>query len=126
MKNRVQCILNELGDDQQGKKLVGAVLKATAEYVRAVTLMEAELMASTLDGAELRNLTEILDRSRTLAHNALIDALNICTRYLTNNYPDMNPANGIYPEPSHLIERNRRAIGDWAGRIVHELYTTRR
>lgn len=125
MIERIREVLDTIGDDAQGRKLVTQVLQAAADYVRAVTAMEGELLGTLADGEERRQLTERLDRNRTLAHNALIDALNICTRYLGKGYPDLPPG-GIYPEPAHLMDRNRRAIGDWAGRVVTEFFTTRR
>jgi hypothetical protein len=87
--------------------------------------MESELLTTVADGEERRTLSERLDRNRTLAHNALIDALNGSSRYLAENYPDLPPG-GIYPEPSPLMDRNRRAIGDWAGRVVTEMFVGRR
>lgn len=125
MKKLLAEVLEMLADDQQGRKLVDHVLIAAAYYVRTVVAMESALLTTLAEGEERRELTEHLDRNRTLAHNALIDSLNICVRYLNIQYPGQCSVGGIYPEPSQLLDRNRRAIGDWAGRIVNELFTSR-
>ena len=125
MKKRLLQALELIGDDLQGRKLIDQALAAAADYVRAVIAMESGLTTSILEGKELRDLTERLDRNRSLAHNSLIDTLNISARYLSRTYPECPPG-GIYPEPSHLLDRNRRAIGDWAGKIVQEIFIGRR
>jgi hypothetical protein len=112
-------------DDQQGRELMRRALVAAADYVRTVTAMETERLTSSAEGEERRSLTEQLDRNRTLAHNALIDALAISSRHCARHHPEEIPAGGIYPEPADLIDRNRRAIGDWAGRVVDELFRAR-
>ena len=125
MKKRLHRILLIIGDDATGRQLIGKVLSTAIGYVQAVATMESELLLTLQDEADLRVLTKSLDDRRTAAHNALIDALNSCTRYLVRTCPECNEY-GLYPEPIHLIERNRRAIGDWAGKIVQELFVERR
>lgn len=111
--------------DPVATALVLDVIRRSGEYVVEVNLLEAELMKSG-EGEEYRHLTTELDWRRSQCHDALIDAINISCRYLAKNYPDELPPGGIYPEPSHLIERNRRAIGDWAGTVVNGLFAARR
>ncbi len=125
MKARISEILAVIGDDQNGRKLLLEVITKAGDYVRAVTVMESTLLVTKATGEELREMSTLLDRNRSLAHDALIDSLNISSRYLAKNFPAA-PAGGIYPEPSHLLDRNRRAIGHWAGQLVNELFTERR
>jgi hypothetical protein len=115
-----------MSDDPHGQELVGRALVAAADYVRAVVAMEAGLLTTRAEGEERRSLSEQLDRNRTLAHNALIDALVISSRYCARHHPEDIPAGGVYPDPDHLMDRNRRAIGDWAGRVVDELFRARK
>jgi hypothetical protein len=124
MKDQINELCAQLGDDQNGRKLLLDVMLKAADYVRAVSVMEATLLVSNAEGKEHRDMAALLDRNRSLAHDALIDSLNISCRYLAKHYPEV-PAGGIYPEPTHLLERNRRAIGDWAGKIVNELFVNR-
>src|SRR5512133_26213 len=114
-----------LKDDSAGTSLVRDVIKRCGEYVSAVTSLEAGCLMCA-EGEEYRQQTAELDMRRSQCHDALIDAINISCRYLVRHYPADLPPGGIYPEPSHLLDRNRRAIGDWAGRVVSELFIKRR
>lgn len=122
---QVRRVMAAAKDDPAGTGLVLDVIRRSGEYVVAVNLLEAELMKSG-EGEEHRRQICESDRRRSQCHDTLIDAINISCRYLAKQYPGELPEGGIYPEPAHLIDRNRRAIGDWAGRIVNELFTTRR
>lgn len=107
-------------------RLIREVLRCAEQYVAAVCQMEAELLFADPEGPLYREQVQALDQNRTLAHNAVIDALNICNRHLRRVLGDAMPAGGIYPDPEHIASANRRAIGDWAGRLVDQLFRTRR
>jgi len=109
--------------DVTGLSLIAAVTNKAADYVSAVTATEAHLLAGGALGDEdyIR-----LDKVRTLSHNALIDAINICNRYLLGKYRDELPATGIFDGPAEVLQKpDRRAIGDWAGELVAEMFATR-
>lgn len=107
-------------------RLIRNLISCAQQYVAAVNLLETELLLGDVEAAGYAAEIEALDHKRTLAHNALIDAVNICNRHLRALLGDKMPPGGIYPEPSHISTGNRRAIGDWAGRLVHELFAARR
>jgi len=107
-------------------RLIRNLISCAQQYVAAVNLLEAELLLGDAEAAGYTGEIEALDQKRTLAHNGLIDAINICNRHLRSLLGDDMPPGGIYPEPSHISRGNRRAIGDWAGRLVFELFTARR
>ena len=114
-----------LKDDPAGSSFVRDVIKRCGEYVSAVNTLEAACLMSA-EGEEYRQQTTELDMRRSQCHDALIDAINISCRYLARHYPGDLPPGGIYPQPSHLLDRNRRAIGDWAGQVVTQLFIKRR
>lgn len=107
-------------------RLMRDVLRSAEQYVATVCQMEAELLFADPEGALYREQVQALDQNRTLAHNALLDAINICNRYLRKLLGEAMPAGGIYPDPEHIASANRRAIGDWAGRLVEQLFQVRR
>lgn len=107
-------------------RLIRDVLRCAEQYVAAVCQMEAELLFADPEGALYREQMQALDQNRTLAHNALLDAINICNRYLRKLLGEAMPPGGIYPDPEHITNANRRAIGNWAGKVVEELFVARR
>lgn len=119
-------IITLVADEPVTCRLVRDVLSRVHEYLLAVNEMETELLFADAEGPSYRELVQNLDRNRTSAHNALIDSINICNRQLRKVLGDAMPPGGIYPEPTHISTGNRRAIGDWAGRLVEELFANRR
>lgn len=115
-----------VGNEPTACRLIRNLIGCAQQYVAAVNLLETELLLGDADAAGYAGEMESLDHKRTLAHNALIDAINICNRHLRTVLGDAMPPGGIYPEPSHISTGNRRAIGDWAGRLVGELFMARR
>lgn len=111
-------------DDTMRLLIKDLLLRAT-EYVAAVNALECTLLLANHDDATYRDQVQAQDQARTRAHNALIDVINICNRRLRGLLGDAMPAGGIYPDPSHIIAGNRRAIGDWAGRLTHTLFCRR-
>jgi len=120
----IRNTLTVLKADGTGTGLVLDVLKRCGEYVSAVVALEAGYLMIA-DGDDYRQTIQGLDRRRSQCHDALIDAVIISCRYLNKNYPGSVPDGGIYPDPTHLLERNRRAIGDWAGKISNALFLNR-
>lgn len=128
-KKRVTEILDIASGDEKVSSLVQEVLDKAVGYVSAVFKMETTLVTQRyrLEGEELRELTERMDRLRRIAHNALIDSIRICNRYLFKTYGNDIPAGGVYSkDPMHLSgETNRIAIGDWAGEVVLSFFSDR-
>lgn len=120
----IHMALIELKNDDRGTMLVLDVIKRCGEYVSAVVALEAGYHM-TAEGEDYRQKMTDLDRRRSQCHDALIDAIIICCRYLITHYSGKFPDGGIYPDPTHLLEINRRAIGDWAGRISNSLFLSR-
>ncbi len=122
-KSRILNIIKILMNDATGINLIADVLNKTLNYVNAVNILEHYVMLGGDDQDEIHRL----DQRRTLAHNALIDSVNICNRYLFKNYKDAVPPGGVYSDdPLHLSPENRRAIGNWAGKLVSDVFENRR
>lgn len=117
-------IIKILNDDTVGIKLTAEVFQKALNYVNAVNSLEHYLILKGDDKDEIKRL----DQRRTLAHNALIDAIKIANRYLFTHYgTEVIPAGGVYSgDPLHLSKENRKAIGDWAGKLVFEVFMSRR
>lgn len=130
-KSRITHILYLSKGDPQATDLVMTVILKAAGYVGAVVSQEATLRCSRESSSpeEIRELTARLDRNRTIAHDALIDSINICNRYLSRSPlgSAVSPG-GVYSSaPVHLrAPVDRAAIGDWAGTLVNDLFTDRR
>jgi hypothetical protein len=122
----IKMALQQAEGDEVACRLIRDVLRCAEQYVAAVCQMETDLLFADPEGALYREQVQALDQNRSLAHNALIDAINICNRYLRKLLGDAMPPGGIYPEPSHIAGGNRRAIGDWAGRVVEQFFRARR
>ena len=120
----IHTALIELKNDDRGTMQVLDVVKRCGEYVSVVVAHEAGYHM-TAEGEDYRQKMLNLDKRRSQSHDALIDAIIICCRYLKKHYPGKFPDGGIYPDPTHLLERNRRAIGDWAGRISNAMFLSR-
>lgn len=122
----IKQVVQQTEGNEVACRLIRDVLRCAEQYVAAVCQMEAELLFANPEGALYREQVQALDQNRSLAHNALIDAINICNRYLRKVLGEAMPPGGIYPEPGHIASGNRRAIGDWAGRLVEALFVARR
>jgi len=121
----IRQVLVLVNNEPIASRLIRDVLRCAEQYVAAVCQMEAELLFADPEGALYREQVQALDQNRTLAHNALLDAINSCNRHLRRLLGDAMPPGGIYPEPAHISAGNRRAIGDWAGRLVEQLFRGR-
>lgn len=122
----IQKVLQQTKREPVACRLIRDVLLCAQQYVAAVYQMETELLFVDPEGSLYREQVQALDQNRTLAHNALIDAINICNRHLRKLLGESMPPGGIYPEPGHISSGNRRAIGDWAGNVVEALFVARR
>jgi len=122
----IKNVVQQVERDEVACRLIRDVLRCAEQYVTAVCQMEAELLFADPEGALYREQVQALDQNRSLAHNALIDAINICNRYLRKQLGDDMPFGGIYPDPEHIASANRRAIGNWAGKVVEKLFVARR
>ncbi|MFA7483902.1 MAG: DUF3232 domain-containing protein [Vulcanimicrobiota bacterium] len=124
---RFERIVRLAGEDSVAISLIEKLVESAERYFTTVTSMEARLKMARLrlEGEELRDLAETLDRNRRLAHNALIDNLTIANRYLLKEFGEEIPVGGIFSKNPEAI-RDRAAVGDWAGELLYALYTQRK
>lgn len=124
---RLQEVKEIVEGDATGERLIERTLEKASEYIGRVSSMERHLTLAKFRGIEgeiLRDLTTRLDRSRRLAHDALISELFTANRYLFRNYADDMPVGGLFtlsPEAIH----DRIAVGDWAGHLVGAIVANR-
>ncbi len=131
-KQRILDVLSVVKKDEKACTLIQQVLESAVEYMAAAFHTEtrgAMERARGTEGAEYRAVMESLDRAQRRKHDVLIDNLRIANRYLMKTVgKDEIPAGGLYTEnPWHLseMELDRRAIGDWAGRLILGFYEER-
>lgn len=124
--DRLNIISRLVSQDEVAVSLLEKLLSTAEGYFGKVVLMEGQMKTARLrlEGEELRELTEVLDKNRKLAHEALISDLHIFNRYLLKNYEDV-PTGGIYSKDPDSI-RDRVAIADWAGELLAALFNGRR
>lgn len=128
--DRYEIISNLLENDENGRKLLKALIVSVINYVDIVVKME-EFMDSQrrvneenkfkMDEDEYKEKINSFDSRRRMKHEALISNLNALNRYLFRNYEGVAPIGGIYSlEPSSMKDRN--AVSDWAGHLARALY----
>jgi hypothetical protein len=124
--NRYLKVCELIKGDELAEKLLSSLLDTACEYMQVV--INADVLLRTqglrLEGNEYREFAQKLDENRNRKHNALISALHAFNRYLLKEYEDA-PKGGIYslsPETIH----DRVAVGDWAGRLVYEIFVNRK
>jgi hypothetical protein len=124
--DRLNIISRLVSQDEVAVSLLEKLLSTAEAYFGKVVLMESQLKTARLrlEGEDLRELTEVLDKNRKLAHEALISDLHIFNRYLLKNYQDA-PIGGLYSKSPESI-RDRVAIADWAGELLAALFNERR
>lgn len=124
--DRLNIISRLVSQDEVAVSLLEKLLSTAEAYFGKVVLMESQLKTARLrlEGEDLRELTEVLDKNRKLAHEALISDLHIFNRYLLKNYEDA-PIGGLYSKSPDSI-RDRVAIADWAGELLAALFNERR
>lgn len=121
---RIQNILSIAMGDVTAAKLIDNMRFAIARYHDTVNTMSRTLQAQRfrLEGEELRDLTQRLDRNRHTAHECLIDSVIIANRYFFKKYGSEVPAGGVYTNsPMHLSMKDRNAIGEWALQVAPAL-----
>lgn len=113
--------------DEVATSLLECFLEAAERYFGTVVRMESRLKMARLrlEGEELRDLTQTLDRNRALAHDGLLASLHILNRYLFRQHGGDMPKGGIYSNDPDTI-RDRAAVGDWAGELLCSLYQNRK
>lgn len=131
--HRYEIISNLLKNDENGKKLLKALILSIINYVDVVVKMEEfmDLQRRTdeenkfkMDEDEYKEKVTSFDSRRRIKHEALISNLNALNRYLFRNYEGVAPVGGIYSlEPSSMKDRN--AVSDWAGYLARALYRRR-
>jgi len=125
--DRFEMIVRIVSDDEIACSLLEKLLSAAERYFCKVFEMETKLKIVRLrvDGDELRELTENLDKNRTYAHEALIADLHIFNRYILKEFGEDIPVGGIFNREPDLIH-NRVAVADWAGDLLTAIYQNRK
>ena len=121
---RIIEILAIIKEDKTATSLIVEVMDKAVNYVEAVYAMET---AATVDKEIPAPEITTMGQRRTLAHNALIDSIFICNRYLFSHFERV-PIGGIYSADPETLSpgTNRRAVGDWAGKLVGDVFNKRR
>lgn len=94
---------------------VGSRLNRLPEYVQAVARYDntVTLAYATMEGQDLRDRVESADRSRRMAHDCAIDAINILNRAFDSA--------GVEPF-ADIDTKDRSAVADFAGRFTIEAF----
>lgn len=124
---RLEKVIRLAGEDEVAMSLLDKLLDSAERYFGTVVKMEARLKMARfrMDGDELRELVQTLDRNRHLAHEALLSNLHILNRYLFKEFGEEMPIGGIFSKDPEAI-RDRAAVGDWAGELLYALYANRK
>jgi hypothetical protein len=125
--DRFEMVVRVIAENEVACSLMEKLLSAAERYFCKVFEMETKLKIARLrvDGNELRELTENLDKNRTYAHEALISDLHIFNRYVMKEFADELPVGGIFNREPELIH-NRVAVADWAGDLLSAVYQNRK
>lgn len=96
-------------------QFIGGRLDSFPEYVLAVVRYDnaISLAGVTLEGEEFRDRVTTVDRSRKLAHDCAIDAVNMLNRAFARA--------GMEPF-ADVDTSNRHAVADFAGRFTIEAF----
>ena len=127
---RYSAVTAIIAKDETAVNMLEKLIDAALGYMEKVVQMESRLKTARLrlEGEELREITQRLDKNRTIAHEALISSLHIFNRYLVKNYQDElldeGLEGGIFPNPEAI--RDRVAIADWAGELLCGIYQARK
>jgi hypothetical protein len=125
--DRFEMVVRVIAENEVACSLMEKLLSAAERYFCKVFEMETKLKIARLrvDGNELRELTENLDKNRSYAHEALISDLHIFNRYVMKEFADELPVGGIFNREPELIH-NRVAVADWAGDLLSAVYQNRK
>lgn len=124
---RVEEIIKLASTDSIAMSLLEKLLESAERYLTCVTTKESRLKISSrcVEGNELSELTQDLDRKCQLAHTALLDNIAILNSYLLKRFGDAVPRGGIYSKSPESI-RDKAAVGDWAGELLYALFVARK
>lgn len=124
---RFEAIIAIVSHDDVAVSLLDKLMDSAERYFGKVCEMERGLKIARLrmEGEELRERTEHLDKSRRYAHEALISNLHIFNRYILKEFTGDIPFGGIYSKAPESI-RDRVAIADWSGELLTALYMNRK
>ena len=124
---RLEMIVRLVQQDEVAVSLLEKLMESAERYFCKVVEMESRLKVARLrlEDQELRDLTEVLDKTRHLAHEALISSLHIFNRYVLKEFGDDIPVGGLFNKNPEAI-RDRIAVADWAGELLSALYKERR
>jgi len=117
--NRYLEIVNELANNQDtiGLGFLDDLVYKARHYIDIVVNSETRIQfrRNRDEQADFLEFLKTVDSRRTIAHNALIDALKIFNKYFTKNY-DLGYS--IYT----LSGNSREAVADWAIYLLTGLY----
>lgn len=124
---RFDLIVKIISSDEIACSLIDKLLNAAERYFCKVFEMESRLKIARLrlDGEELRDLTENMDKNRRYAHEALIADLHIFNRYILKEFAGEVPVGGIFSKSPEAIH-DRYAVADWAGDLLTSVYQNRK
>ena len=99
------------------RELIEQMIHNAADYVRVVVIMETAVNnIANLDADEAREAKQSTDRARTIVHDAFISSVNIVNRIC-----DKHEFRRIYTDGE-----DRRDYGEFAYRIVRDIFASRR
>ena len=124
---RLEMIIRLVHQDEVAVSLLEKLLESAERYFCKVVEMESRLKIARLrqEDQELRDLTEVLDNTRHMAHEALISNLHIFNRYALKEFGEDIPVGGLFNKDPEAI-RDRIAVADWSGELLAALYKERR
>lgn len=124
---RFEIIVRIISDNEVANTILEKLLNSAESYFCKVFDMESRLKMARLrlDGEELRDLTEDLNKNRRYAHEALISDLHIFNRYIIKEFGNDVPVGGIFSKDPEAIS-DRIAVADWAGELLTAVYQNRK
>lgn len=125
--SRFNQIIEIIKQDEVAISLLEKLVESAERYFGAVVNMETRLKTARfrMEGDQLRDFIQTLDRNRHQAHEALISNLHIFNRYAIKEYGEKVPVGGLFSKPPEAI-RDRIAVADWAGELLYMLYSERK
>lgn len=119
-REKIDLIVRTCKDDEDVMSRLKAVIDSAASYVEKVSILEGTIItaSSLYSNVDYRNRVEKDDSDRSFAHDSLINNIKILNRYLEQMYK----IEKLYIGDIEV----RREVGDFAGELIHELFTTRR
>jgi hypothetical protein len=119
IKERINALLEAVKDDPDQLSLVKNMVDSCSHYVDTVVSMENAINVARFkisDPSEYREYVQQLDKSRRIAHNALISSVHIVDRLCKINKVEL-----IYGG-----DEDRLAIAEFAKQVVDEFFEERK